>query len=79
MRGVVLALLFGVACSGAPGTRSTGGAELWSNHCVRCHNVRTPSSLSDAEWETTMQHMRARGNLTGEETRAVLEFLKSGN
>ena len=56
-----------------------GGSQLWAENCVRCHNIRSPSSYGDAEWEVAMHHMRIRANLTTEEHRKVLEFLKSAN
>ncbi len=56
-----------------------GGSQLWAENCVRCHNVRTPSSYSDAEWEVAMHHMRIRANLTAGEHKKILEFLKSAN
>jgi len=56
-----------------------GGAELWSVTCSRCHNLRSPSMYSDAQWEVAMYDMRVRANLTGEEQRKILEFLKSAN
>lgn len=56
-----------------------GGAQLWSESCMRCHNARSPSWYSDADWEVTMQHMRVRANLTAEEQKKILEFLQSGN
>lgn len=55
------------------------GAELWANNCQRCHNFRDPSSLSDAQWEVVLMHMRIRANLTAEEHRSILEYLKSSN
>lgn len=56
-----------------------GGSQLWSENCARCHNMRSPSNYSDAEWEVAMHHMRIRGRLTAEEHKAILEFLKSAN
>lgn len=56
-----------------------GGAQLWAESCVRCHNVRSPSIYSDAEWAVAMHHMRIRANLTAEESTKVLEFLQSAN
>ena len=56
-----------------------GGAELWAENCVRCHNIRSPSSYSPAQWEVVMMHMRVRANLTPEEHKKILEFLKSGS
>jgi hypothetical protein len=58
---------------------SVGAAQLWSQNCNRCHNYRSPGSLSDAEWDVAMHHMRLRANLTAEEHEAILDFLKSGN
>ena len=40
--------------------------------------MRSPSSYNDAQWETIMMHMRIRANLTPEENKKILEFLKSG-
>jgi len=56
-----------------------GGAQLWAESCMRCHNVRSPSIYSDAEWDVAMHHMRIRANLTTEESTKILEFLKSAN
>lgn len=56
-----------------------GGAQLWTENCIRCHNIRSPSIYSDAEWEVAMHHMRIRANLTAEEHEKILAFLKSAN
>lgn len=56
-----------------------GGAQLWAENCVRCHNIRSPSTYSDAEWDVAMHHMRIRANLTAEESKKILAFLKSAN
>lgn len=55
------------------------GAELWAENCNRCHNVRPPTSFSDAQWHAIIRHMRQRANLTGEEARAITVFLQSSN
>ena len=55
------------------------GAQLWAEQCQRCHNVRSPSSYSPAQWEVAMLHMRVRANLTLEQHQKILEFLKSAN
>jgi cytochrome c553 len=60
------------------GTTGKSGAELWANNCVRCHNIRSPSNYSPAQWEVIMMHMRIRANLTPEEHKKILEFLKAG-
>jgi hypothetical protein len=55
------------------------GAELWAANCQRCHNMQSPARFSDAQWGVITHHMRLRADLTGEETRAITEFLKSGS
>ncbi len=55
------------------------GAKLWTDHCGSCHNLRNPAGYSDAQWDVAVMHMRVRANLTAEETRAILDFLKAAN
>ena len=62
----------------AAGTPGKSGAQLWAENCVRCHNIRSPSSYSGMQWEVGLMHMRVRANLTPEEHKKILEFLKSG-
>lgn len=56
-----------------------GGAELWARNCLPCHNVRSPSVYSDADWDVVMQHMRIRANLAASDTETIAKFLKSAN
>ena len=58
---------------------SKSGAQIWGERCGFCHNVRSPTSFSDAQWEVATMHMRVRANLTEEERRKIFEFLKSAN
>jgi hypothetical protein len=67
------------ADSAAPASSGKGGAELWAENCVRCHNLRSPSSYSSAQWDVVMMHMRIRANLTPKEQNKILGFLKSGS
>ena len=67
------------AATGSAMSAGKGGAQLWAESCVRCHNVRSPSIYSDAEWDVAMHHMRIRANLSAEESTKILEFLKSAN
>ena len=55
------------------------GSQLWSQNCSQCHYSRSPTALSDAQWEVAMLHMRVQAYLTGEEERKILEFLKASN
>jgi hypothetical protein len=61
----------------AANTESDGsGSRLWAQNCIRCHNMRPPTTYSDAQWEVIMMHMRIRANLTPTEHKQILEFLK---
>ncbi len=55
------------------------GARAWAQNCMRCHNIRDPQERSDREWEIIVHHMRVRANLTADEHRLILEFLKAAN
>jgi cytochrome c5 len=54
-----------------------GGAQLWTENCSRCHNVRSPDYYSRGQWAIVAQHMRVRGYLTGEEERQITAFLQA--
>ena len=56
-----------------------GGARLWEQNCVRCHNYRRPRERDDGEWRIIMHHMRVRANLTATEHDAILRFLQAAN
>lgn len=56
-----------------------GGAELWAETCSHCHNLRSPSTYGPYQWEVAVYDMRVRANLTGEEQRKILEFLKAAS
>ncbi len=59
--------------------RIKSGVTIWAENCGRCHNIRSPQERSDRQWEIILMHMRTRANLTGQETRKILEFLKQSN
>lgn len=72
--GTAAAPATGPAVAAAP---RKGGAELWAETCSRCHNIRSPSAYSADQWQVIMHDMRLRAQLTGQEQRQILEFLKS--
>lgn len=55
------------------------GQELWSMNCQRCHNMRSPVMYTNTQWQVIVHHMRIRANITGEDARAIADFLKSGS
>jgi len=57
---------------------ATGG-QLWGRTCGQCHNLRSPSEYSDAQWAVAVHHMRVRVPLTGQEQRDILAFLQASN
>ena len=59
--------------------KTKSGSQLWAENCGRCHNIRSPSSYSDDQWEVAVDHMRVRAGLTANESRKITEFLKASN
>ena len=55
------------------------GAKAWNETCSRCHNLRSPSELTDEEWDVSVTHMRVRGNLPASDVRDILAFLQASN
>ena len=55
------------------------GATMWAQNCGHCHNLRSPDSYSDAQWDVAVLHMRIRANLPAEEYKKILAFLKSAH
>lgn len=53
------------------------GAKLWPMYCSQCHPARFGGEFTPPEWDLIMAHMRARANLSGDDSRALLEFLKA--
>lgn len=86
----VLAGILLAACASRPeGTISSGqedpqllvarGAEVYGYSCGRCHNARAANERTDRQWDAVVAHMRVRANLTGEEARSVMAFMRALN
>jgi len=58
---------------------AVSGAQLWSETCGQCHNLRSPSEFGSAEWQVIVHHMRLRAGLTGEQQKTITEFLQSAS
>ena len=67
------------SCKAPEEIAGKSGAQLWGENCVRCHNAPSPAIYSDAQWEVVGEHMRYKANLTDQEVKKVVEFLKSAN
>lgn len=83
-------LLFAATAGAQQGTRAlepkaadpaavVRGAKSWGQYCAQCHNARDPKDLSDEQWRVSVNHMRIRAGLTGQEARDILRFLQSSN
>jgi len=74
---VLLSLSTSVMAKNVKQVDISNGAQVWAETCMRCHNLRKPGDLSKRAWRYSMNHMRVRAGLTGQETRDVLAFIKS--
>ena len=75
-----LMLLLPMAAEGQQDPEKVGeGAQVYAANCTRCHNARSGTERTDAEWVPIVAHMRARGNLTKGQAEAVLAFLQATN
>jgi mono/diheme cytochrome c family protein len=54
------------------------GVELWSQTCSSCHAMIPANRYTTDQWENIMAQMRIQARLSGEETEAILEFLRGG-
>ena len=59
----------------ASSNKNMSGVQLWADNCSRCHNARSPTEFTPNQWNTIMLHMRIQGGLTGQEAKAVQEYL----
>lgn len=55
------------------------GAKAWAENCSRCHRLRDPKEMSDAQWAVTMAHMRVRAGLDGRTAADIRLFLQQSN
>jgi len=67
------------AVVGSANVSLSQAGEKWSDICGRCHNLRSPSEYSDAQWSVVLDHMRLIVPLTSQEQDEVLAFLKANN
>lgn len=72
-------LLFAASASAQAPNAVANGAVVYGRSCARCHNLRAPSERSDREWRVIVSHMRSRANLTRDDARSVLAFLRATN
>jgi hypothetical protein len=52
------------------------GGHLFELYCGYCHNARSLAERPFSNYQNVAQHMRVRGNLTGEEYEKILAWLR---
>lgn len=75
--GVLLSSNTAVSANETKSADIANGAQVWVDTCMRCHNLRPPSDLTSRAWSYSMNHMRVRAGLTGQETRDILAFIRA--
>ena len=78
----VLAIAFlaiQISCKTPEAIANKTGAQLWGEHCNRCHNAPSPADYSDNQWDVISKHMKVKAGLTDAEVNKIVTFLKSAN
>lgn len=52
------------------------GGKVFDMYCAACHNARALGERPFASYQNAATHMRVRANLTGEEYRKLMDFLR---
>ena len=52
------------------------GGKVFNMYCAACHNARALGERPFASYQNAATHMRVRCNLTGEEYRKLMDFLR---
>jgi mono/diheme cytochrome c family protein len=59
----------------ASSTPELDGGTVFQRYCGQCHGERYPTERIKDRWTIISTHMRIRGQLTGKEAEAVLQYL----
>ena len=76
---VIAGMLIQMGCKTPEAILNKSGAQLWGEHCVRCHHVPTPNDYKPALWKVIGNHMKLSAGLTDFESNKVVEFLQSSS
>jgi hypothetical protein len=55
------------------------GARVFAENCSRCHEAPDPASRDGREWRAISMHMRVFSDISKEDQRNVLIFLRTFN
>jgi len=53
------------------------GRDIFSGHCSECHQLFDPAGYPDDEWNSWIDKMIPKAKLKGQESAAVLEFIRT--
>ena len=68
-----------IGCYESKKVAAKSGVQLWSENCTRCHNAPGPGEFSNENWDIVATHMQVRANITGNDAKKILDFLKGTN
>ncbi|MFI5157004.1 MAG: cytochrome c [Chitinophagales bacterium] len=65
------------SCAVSQKVQNKTGVQLWGENCGRCHNAPGPGEFNTSNWDIIGRHMRVRTNITENEEKMIIEYLKS--
>ena len=75
--GFLASLTTVTSCAVSQKVQNKTGIQLWAENCGRCHNAPGPGEFSAANWEIVGRHMRIRTNITADEEKKIVDYLKT--
>ena len=75
---IVLSAIAGISsCAVSQKVQDKTGTQLWGENCGRCHNAPGPGEFNNTNWDIVGTHMRIRTNITADEEKKIVDYLKS--
>lgn len=65
------------SCAVSQKVQNKTGIQLWGENCGRCHNAPGPGEFSTSNWEIVGRHMRIRTNITEDEEKKIIAYMKT--
>ena len=75
---VIVFALLSNSCASVKNVTNQSGSDLWANNCGRCHNAPPSTSYTNEQWEVLGMHMKMRAQVTDDDMKKIVGFLKSG-
>lgn len=77
---ILMAISFSImiaSCAVSKTVQDKSGTQLWGENCSRCHNAPAPGEFNNTNWDIIGTHMRIRANITADEEKKIIDYLKS--